>query len=133
MTHIKYKANVKHLGATVQVDLIDFKYKYVEVDFSGGIEASEYSFDDVELYRSIGLADRNGKDMYENDLVKYTRIKYTDCNREEIEEVSETLIGRLYFAEGLWFGIEFEDGTGSIFWAGTVDSEEFELVEENNE
>lgn len=129
MNNIKYKAYIRSLGWTVPVELIDFKYKYVAVDLSDGQgDTSEYNFDEVELYRSVGLTDKNGKDMYENDTVKYTKIRYTDCSREEIEEAYEPLIGKLYFAEGIWLGIQFDDGTGSVFMAGTIDSNDFEML-----
>lgn len=131
MEVIKYKAYIIELGGTAEVDSIDLKNQKVVVDIANGAwDGTHYNFDEVELMRYIGMEDKNGVEMYTGMKVKYAKIKYTDCSREEIESMGEPIIGKLYFAEGIWFGIEREDETGNIFWAGSVDGEEFEVLDE---
>lgn len=131
MTNNKYKAHIKHLDWILPVETIDFKYKEVEVDLSDGQgDTSNYRFDEIELMKYVGMEDKNGRDMYEGELVKYTKIFYTKCSREEVQEVLEPVVGRLYYSEGIWLGIQFEDGSGTIFMPHTIYSEEFEILVE---
>lgn len=72
----------------------------------------------------IGLPDKNDKEIYQGDLVEYTRIIYADCSRTEIEDIQEPVTGEIYYAEGLWLGIKFADGTGKLFLPGQVSTQE---------
>lgn len=80
---------------------------------------------EFKLIRYTGLKDKDGREVYEGELVEYTRIVYADCSRTEIEDVEEPIIGEIYYAEGLWLGVRFIDGTGKLFLPGQVFSEEY--------
>lgn len=75
----------------------------------------------IEKY--TGIKDRDGIEIYEGQTVKHSNISYTDCSRSDIESVGEEFTGKMYYAEGLWLGVEFSDGTGKIFMPGQLISE----------
>ncbi len=80
------------------------------------------------------LLDTHGNKIHVGDRVEYTRTIYSDCNRSKVEKRLETITGVIYYAEGLWLGIQRKDGTGYLFRPGelSVDdvNEDIEVIEE---
>jgi uncharacterized phage protein (TIGR01671 family) len=79
---------------------------------------------EYKILRFTGIQDKKGKEVYEDYVVKYTPIIYTDCGRSEIERQLDPILGTIYYAEGLWLGIKFQDGTGRLFHPGQFSSDE---------
>lgn len=85
-----------------------------------------YDFSKVMYFR---CKDKNKKDVYDGDVVIYRKHIYTDCSKTKLIKVEKPIIGEFYFAEGLWPGLRFGNGTGMLFLPGDLDSEiEFEKI-----
>jgi uncharacterized phage protein (TIGR01671 family) len=84
MREIKFRAYVEHLKWIVPVTDIYFDHQELECDLTSEGDKSIFSFDEVELMQYTGLKDKNGKEIYEGDLIKVNGseeldlVKYLD-------------------------------------------------------
>ena len=68
MDKLKFKAFIKELNWIVDVSMINFNEKYVEVIFDKTTgDNAVYNFDEIILKQYTGLKDNNNIDIYEND------------------------------------------------------------------
>lgn len=116
----KFRAWDKISKKMFPVMMIDFGQSYVMIEEINGLWC-ERDFDEIELMRLTGLKDKNGKEIFEGDIVKY---KYGVNTFTEVVTYDKDFAG---------FGLVDDDGYGSTVFtfgelAEDVDFSSLEVV-----
>jgi uncharacterized phage protein (TIGR01671 family) len=126
MREIKFRAAIKETGEvfpvltiwdnSVCLDTTKSRYEW---------DCKVYSKEEVILLQYTGLKDRNGTEIYEGDIVKWTRVTFEDCSRTVIEK-TEDIIGEVYWCETMWaIG---RNGSGYLLMPYFVETDKFEVL-----
>ena len=95
----KFRAWDRLTGKMFPVGIIDCSIQAVYIEEPNGLDSCR-NFDEIELMQSTGLEDKNGREIYEGDIVKY---KYKKCTFTDIATYSK------FYA---FFGLK--DDTGDL-------------------
>lgn len=108
MREIKFRAWHKPTQLMDDVVLIDFYNEQIGILYADPVMQCEsiqrYNFSEVEIMQYTGLNDKNGKEIYEGDIIEKTYYSYHQPECSELFEIKY---------EGLSF--HFEHIKGSTF------------------
>ena len=124
MREIKFRAWLKEEQKMVDVSLMSFSEEwigfhiYYEEEKKEKIEFSDFDEDEIELMQYTNLKDKNGKEIYEGDVVKLVHFK--DGRKKETGKV-------IFLHSQAGFGIIDRDGNEYPLFRNTA--KQIEIIE----
>ncbi|HEV1110530.1 TPA: YopX family protein [Streptococcus pneumoniae] len=137
----RYRAWIKTEKRMVFSDdilAIDYENKEIvtqQVYFENGLPDDRdiycYDFDEIELMQSTGLKDKNGKEIFEGDIVRTTRFLGRADEIGGFYEYDKEFIGIVKQLEGSWV---IDTGSDAVcLWTEIEENEIIGNIYENKE
>ena len=127
----KFKAWHKSMQRMSEVLAISFERQKVKIRHLRGTTHMTVPFNDVELMQSTGLFDKNGKEIFESDIVKTTIFFGRADESGGFYEYEKELIGIVKQLEGAWV-IDTEKGAVYL-WSDINENEVLGNIYQNKE
>jgi uncharacterized phage protein (TIGR01671 family) len=124
MNNIEFRAWLKDYKMMVKVQRINFDVQTIEVQIGEG-DLHEFDFEEIELMRSTKLEDKNGKEIYEGDIISTYDFAH---ERTGGRAGDKEIIGEVDFKYGEWILIEISTGKEYNFFTLYMNDMELEVI-----
>ena len=119
----RFRAWLKNDKKMIDVDEIHWDRD--RLDFIGDAITFMRKADEIELMQSTGLYDKNGREIFEGDIVRQVRTQPTTEN--------EIVVGIVTMIEGAWLIMNDSEQLASYLWSETDTNESIGNIYKNPE
>ena len=120
----RYRAWDKEFKEMVQVNALVLDEQVIKATYKNKNVAKD-DLKNYELMQSTGLCDKNGKEIFEGDVVRQVRTQPTTEN--------ETITGVVTMIEGAWLIMNDNEQLASYLWSETDENEIIGNIYENKD
>ena len=112
-------------GIDFENETVVLRKLYYEDGFSVETEVFEVEIGNAILMQSTGLVDKNGKEIFEGDVVRQVRTQPTTGN--------EIITGTVTMIEGAWLIMNDREQLASYLWSESDENEIIGNIYENKD